>query len=177
MQVGLFLILVAVPLIELAVLIKIGQSIGFWWTVLLVFASAIVGMWILQIQGFAAMRRTLESLSAGKPPIAPAVDGMFLMLAGGLFMVPGLLTDVAGALLLVPQLRRGFAAWCVRRFLNSSRVRTTVFKQKAGENGPRSDERDREHRAPPPGEGPIIDGEFERIGEKTVDRDRGSRKS
>ena len=176
MQLGLFLVFVAVPLLELAVLIKVGQLIGFWWTLFLVLSSAVVGMWVLQSQGFAVMRRTMEQLQAGKPPIAPAVDGMFLMLAGCLFLVPGLITDVAGALLLIPKVRRSFAAWCVRRFLRSRHVRATVFTSKG--SGPQSDRgrNSRPSAAEAPGEGPIIEGEFERLDEKTVDPNRDTRR-
>ena len=106
MQIGIILICLAFPLLELAVLIKVGQSIGFWWTVLLLAGSAVAGGLIIQQQGVTALQRSIESARAGRPPLEPAVDSAFLMLAGMLFLIPGLLTDAAGFLLLIPPLRR-----------------------------------------------------------------------
>lgn len=181
MRLGLFFILVALPLLELALLLKVGQSIGLLWTMFVIFASAAVGTWVLHAQGFAVMRRTMKSLQAGKPPIGPAVDGMFLMFAGTLLLTPGFLSDAVGLLLLIPPLRHAIAAWSVRRILRSGTVRTTIFGEEAerarqwqgrrdGEGRARHDTHASTHAAP--GDGPIIEGDFERLDEKTVDPSR-----
>jgi UPF0716 protein FxsA len=181
MRLGLALIFIAVPLIELALLLKIGQSIGLLWTLFVIIVTAIVGTWVLHVQGFAVMRRSLESLQAGKPPIGPAVDGMFLLFAGTLLLTPGFLSDILGLLLLLPPLRHAIAAWSIRRILRSGAVRTTIFGEefeRARERRERGDPSSRSQANSshaPTGDGPIIDGEFERLGERTVDR--GARKS
>lgn len=180
MRLGLFFIFVALPLLELALLLKIGQSIGLLWTLFIIFVTAAIGTWVLHAQGFAVMRRTMEFLQAGKPPIGPAVDGMFLMISGTLLLTPGFISDLFGLLLLIPPLRHAIAAWSVRRILRSGAVRTTIFGAEAERASERQAHReedaqpDREAARSPNG-GPIIEGEFKRLGEKTVDP--GSRKS
>lgn len=174
MRLGLFFIFVAVPLLELALLMKIGQSLGFWWTMFVILATATLGIWVLFTQGFTVLRRTVKSLQAGKPPIGPAVDGMFLMIAGTLLLTPGFLADALGLLLLIPPLRHAVAAWSVRRLLRSKTVRTTVFgSDTAQEQRGRDSRRDlretfRKARDQHSESGPVIDGEFERIDEQTI---------
>ena len=129
MQLGLILLCLAFPLLELAVMIKVGQSIGVLWTLLALVGIGVAGGLIVRAQGFAAMGRAFEAARGGRPPIEPVVDSMFLMLAGVLFLIPGFITDVAGALLLIPPLRRSFARWAFRRMMaggtfTASTVRT-----------------------------------------------------
>lgn len=182
MRLGLFLIFVAIPLLELAILMKVGQSLGVWWTLFVILATAALGVWVLYVQGFAVLSRTVASLQAGKPPIGPAVDGMFLMIAGTLLLTPGFMADTLGLLLLVPTLRHAVAAWSVRRLLRSKTVRATVFgaeatrERRQSDSGRDSRETFRNGRAPGSDGGPIIDGEFERIDEQTVDPDRGRKR-
>src|SRR5262249_35992693 len=102
MKLGLLFVFLALPLLELALMIKVGQWIGFWDTVLLLAAMALAGGLILREQGLAALTRALAAVRDGRPPIEPVVDSMFLMLAGMLLLVPGFLTDIAGLLLLIP---------------------------------------------------------------------------
>ena len=160
MQIGLLLIGLAFPLLELAVLIKVGQWIGFWWTVLLLAGSAVAGGMIIQQQGFNALRRSLESAREGRPPLEPAIDSAFLMLAGILFLVPGLITDAAGFVLLVPPLRRLIARWLLARMLASASVHVRTSRY---ESGTYNDEAPRRPGAKPQGEGVVIEGEWERV--------------
>lgn len=167
---GVILILCAVPLLELALLIKLGQSIGFWSTVAVIVVTAGIGIAILNAQGMAAFRRASESLAEGKPPVEPAVDGFMLMIAGGLLLAPGLLTDIAGLLLLIPPLRRLAARWGMKWIMAGGNVhvstwqQTTTFDERHGE-------RDFARRPrPKSGPAPVIEGEFERVDEKTAGR-------
>jgi len=169
MWIALFLIFVAVPLLELALLIKLGQLIGLWPTIAIVIATAVWGTAILHHQGFAALRRAADSLNQGKPPVEPVVDGFMLMLAGILLVAPGLITDLAGLLLLIPPLRKAVATWGLQRMLATGTIHATTWRSKGRT----------EQRAAPPddprqpgaaaGTGPIIEGEFERLDETTQD--------
>jgi UPF0716 protein FxsA len=174
MQLGLFLIFVAVPLIEIAILIKVGQWIGFGWTLFIVVTTAIAGTYVLHTQGLQVIRRAVESLSKGKAPIAPIVDGSFLMLAGALLLTPGLLTDLAGLLLLIPQVRLFVSHWSIGKLLGSATVRSATFGPGAAKaNG--HDDHEAPHRDTRDGtnaQGPVIDGEFERLDERTIDPNR-----
>ena len=119
---GLLLMMLAVPLLELALLIKLGQAIGFWSTVAIIFLTAGIGIAIVNAQGFAAFRRASESVAKGQPPVEPVIDGFMLMLAGGLLIAPGLLTDIAGLLLLIPPVRRLVAKWGLKRMAASGSI-------------------------------------------------------
>jgi UPF0716 protein FxsA len=153
MRLGLILIFIAVPLLELAVLIKAGQLIGIWPTLFIVVVTAVAGTTILHRQGFAAFNRAIESMERGQIPIEPVTDAVFLLLAGALLLTPGLITDAAGLLLLVPQLRRRVARWVFKRLIaRAARSRS--------QNEPRAE---------PNGGGVIIEGEFERVEEPTTE--------
>ena len=92
---------IVVPVLELALLIKTGQLIGVWATVALVLTTALTGAVIVSRQSLSVVRRTLEALSEGRPPVAPVVDGLFLLVAGVLLLTPGLVTDIVALALLV----------------------------------------------------------------------------
>jgi UPF0716 protein FxsA len=127
MRVIVFLALAAIPILEIALLVKLGQWFGVFPTILLVLGTAMLGTYVLHRQGFKVLTRVMDSINAGKTPVGPAVDGAFLMAAGGLLIAPGVITDTIGLLLLIPQLRHRIAAWSVRRFLRSAVVRSETF--------------------------------------------------
>lgn len=159
---GLFLVLIAIPLLELALLIKLGQSIGVFATFAVLLISAGAGLMIMQAQGFAALGRASQSMREGKPPVEPVVDSFMLMLAGGLLLVPGLITDVVGLLLLIPPVRHLVAAWGLRRLFSSAEVHVATWSTTSERTTRPSDDR--------PGRGAsggtVIEGEFERLDEK-----------
>jgi UPF0716 protein FxsA len=176
MWIALFLIFVAVPLLELALLIKLGQWIGLWPTFAVIFLTAGLGLAILQQQGFKAFRLAAETMARGEPPVAAAIDGFMLMLAAGLLIAPGLITDAAGLLLLIPPVRRSAAAWGLKRMMASGTFTTRTWRtthrgetaEKAGRPFPDPSQSG--------GPGPVIEGEFERLDEKTQDPRSGAGK-
>jgi UPF0716 protein FxsA len=170
MWIGLFLIFVAVPLLELALLIKLGQWIGFWPTVAIVILTAGLGTAILHTQGFAALRRAAETINQGKPPVEPVFDGFMLMLAGMLLLAPGLITDAFGLLLLIPPVRKFVGRWGLRKAMAAGDVHVTTWT--TGTNDGRSAHRETTRNRGPGGPGPVIDGEFERLDEKTQEPTR-----
>jgi UPF0716 protein FxsA len=161
--VGLFLI--AVPVLELALLIKIGQWIGVWTTVALVVTMAFTGILIISQQSFTVLRRTLESVSEGRPPVAQVLDGLFLMVAGALFLTPGLMTDVLALLLLVPPVRQAVARWSIGHLLRMD----LGDEDERAPNGTQG-----QHRPASSREGPVIEGEFERLSETSTASRRGN---
>jgi UPF0716 protein FxsA len=105
------LLFVAFPLIEIAVLIKVGQAIGFWPTMLLLIAAAVLGTIVIREQGLSMVGRAFDAMREGRIPLAPMLDSYVVIMAGLLLIIPGLISDVLGLLLLIPPLRR----WCIRR--------------------------------------------------------------
>lgn len=163
MHIGLILIALAFPLLELAVLIKVGQTIGFWWTVLLLAAIAVAGGWIIRAQGLAAAQRWLDDAREGRPPLEPVADSMLLMIAGILLAFPGLLTDVAGLLLLVPPLRRAIARWIMSRMVVEV---NSPARHRHWDDDKRFEPQRHQDRPRRPAEGVVIEGEWERVEEK-----------
>ena len=102
-RLGLILlaVLIGVPLIEIALFIKIGGWIGLGPTLALIVPSAVIGAWIVRQQGISVMLRAQRQLAEGSLPVLQAFEGLCLAIAGGLLLTPGFLTDALGALLLV----------------------------------------------------------------------------
>src|SRR3954449_3261173 len=98
MPVLLFLIFILVPIVELAVLIQVGQLIGVWWTVALLIADAVLGSWLLRTQGRLAWRRFVTAMNEGRIPHREAVDGVLVIFGGALLLCPGFITDIVGLL-------------------------------------------------------------------------------
>lgn len=166
------------PIVEIALLVKFGQWLGFWATMALIVGTGIFGTAVLHHQGFQVMNRAMESLNAGRPPIGPVVDGAFLMFAGLLLITPGLISDAVGLLLLIPWFRRRVATWGVRKALKAGRVQVDIFSSRRTTSaGPHPNSPGSGRAGAPPhpsaaGDGPVIEGDFERIDERTVDANR-----
>ncbi|MDH5649352.1 MAG: FxsA family protein [Gammaproteobacteria bacterium] len=114
----LFALFLAIPLIEIVVLIKVGGIIGAGWTIILVVATALMGAVLVRTQGLATFSRIQNLLGRGEIPAIEMCEAMALFLAGALLLTPGFVTDSLGFLLLVPGLRR----WIILHFLQNGFV-------------------------------------------------------
>jgi len=112
---SLFLVFLLVPLVEIYLLIKVGSIIGALPTVFMVVFTAVLGAFLLRLQGFATLARFQRSLAQGELPASTLIEGALLLLAGALLLTPGFFTDAVGFILLVPPLRRRFAGHLLRR--------------------------------------------------------------
>jgi UPF0716 protein FxsA len=111
----LVLIFIVVPIAELALIIQVGQWIGFWWTLGLLIADALLGSWLLRHQGRAAWRRFNEALAEGRVPHKEVVDGVLVIFGGVLLLTPGFITDFFGLLFLIPPTRVVMRRLLIRR--------------------------------------------------------------
>lgn len=102
----LALLFVTVPLAELAILVWVGRRMGLVPTVALVVVTGIAGAALARRQGLATLGRFRGALDAGRLPHRELLDGVLILVAGAVLLAPGLLTDLAGLLLLVPPVRR-----------------------------------------------------------------------
>ena len=173
MLLALMLVFVAVPILEIALLIKVGNLIDFWPTLALVIATAVIGTAIMQRQGLKALMNAQNSMNKGEIPVESVVDGAFLLVAGAFLLTPGLITDSIGFLFLVPPFRRWFARWGFKRFMHRGAVRASVFTSEweAGQTPDPRQQGSTRHGgsrggSSTDGDGPIIDGEFERLDDK-----------
>tara|TARA_B100000945_G_scaffold309111_1_gene299619 strand:- start:456 stop:881 length:426 start_codon:yes stop_codon:yes gene_type:complete len=102
----ILLFLIAVPAIEIYVMIKIGQNIGAFSTVALIFATAFIGIFFAKIEGLNTLRSGVYNLYKNKIPLFEMISGATIALAAILLIVPGFITDFFGFLLLFPPTRR-----------------------------------------------------------------------
>ncbi len=112
----LFVLFVVVPIVELYVLIQIGQAIGVLWTIALLIADSILGAALMRSQGRAAWRRFNVTLAEGRVPGREVIDAVLVIFGGALLLTPGFLSDILGLILLLPPTRAIVRRVLVRRF-------------------------------------------------------------
>ena len=93
-------------MIEIYLLIKVGSVIGALPTMGLVVFTAVLGAFLIRIQGFSTITRIRESMARGGIPAIEMLEGAILIVAGALLLTPGFFTDTIGFLCLIPPLRR-----------------------------------------------------------------------
>jgi UPF0716 protein FxsA len=98
-------LLIALPLLEIWILIRIGAEIGAPLTVGLVIFTAILGAWLVRRQGLRTLARVRARVDAGELPAQDLLEGLLLLFAGLCLLTPGFFTDLLGFLCLIPQLR------------------------------------------------------------------------
>lgn len=112
----LLLLFTVVPLIELALLIKLGQHIGVLNTLLIVILTGFIGAALARSQGFGVLRRIQNELAQGKLPGDSLLDGVLILAGALLLLTPGLLTDILGFALLLPFSRIFFKNYLKKYF-------------------------------------------------------------
>lgn len=118
MRILLFLAFLVVPVLEIWLLIQVGQVIGGWTTVALLIADSLLGAWIVRREGRRAWKALQEALGAGRMPDKELADGGLILVGGALLLTPGFLTDVFGFLCVLPftrPLMRRLAGWFFAR--------------------------------------------------------------
>jgi UPF0716 protein FxsA len=105
----MFLVLVAlfilVPIVEIAAIIWVGGQIGVLPTIALLIADSIAGAWLMKTQGRAAWIRFNTAIAERRVPAKEVVDGGLVIFGGALLLTPGFVTDIFGALFLIPPTR------------------------------------------------------------------------
>ena len=115
------LIFLVVPVIEIYILIQVGQVIGALWTVFFVVLTAVIGVQLLKQQGLSTLASAQNKMNQGEMPAQELLEGMALMLAGAFLLTPGFFTDAFGFMLLIPLTRRLMLQAVVQRFKTSGR--------------------------------------------------------
>lgn len=116
MLLPLILLFIAVPIVEIYVIIQVGQAIGALWTILVLVADSILGSVLMRTQGRAAWRRFNAAIAAGRVPGREVIDGALVIFGGALLLTPGFVTDIFGLLFLLPPTRSVIRGLLVRRF-------------------------------------------------------------
>ncbi|HSF93045.1 MAG TPA: FxsA family protein [Paracoccaceae bacterium] len=110
----LFLIFVAIPIIEIALFIQVGGFLGLWPTLAIVILTAMVGTSLMRAQGGAALQKLQASLQGNGNPADPLANGALILVAGLLLLTPGFFTDSVGLALLIPPVRARFIKFIAR---------------------------------------------------------------
>ncbi len=122
----LLILFIVVPVVELALLIEIGQRVGTLATIALIMGTGIVGASLARQQGMSTFNRLQRDLNAGRLPADAIVDGVMILVAAAVLITPGVLTDLFGFLCLVPACRRPVKRYLKRRFERAVREGTTT---------------------------------------------------
>ncbi len=103
---SIFLIIILIPIVEIYLFIKIGSEIGAITTILLVFATAIIGVYYAKYEGLNTLRSGFIQLSKNQTPAYEVVSGAAIAIAAVLLIIPGFATDIFGFLLIFPLSRK-----------------------------------------------------------------------
>ena len=105
---AVILFIIGIPVIEIYLIIKIGGIIGALNTILLIFFTAITGVYFAKIAGLSALRSGFDQLVKNEIPVYEIISGAALAFAALLLIIPGFLTDIVGFLLIIPITRKFF---------------------------------------------------------------------
>ena len=104
----LILFIIGIPAIEIYLMIKVGGVIGALNTILLIFFTAITGIYFAKLAGLSALQSGLSQIVKNEIPIYEIISGAALTFAALLLIIPGFLTDIFGFLLIIPVTRKFF---------------------------------------------------------------------
>ncbi len=161
----LFIAFLAIPIIEIYVLITVGSAIGAVTTISLILFTALLGAVLVRAQGFATFARVQGQLAKGEVPAIEIIEGLFLLVAGALLLTPGFVTDAIGFVCLTPPLRRAIIRRMLAAGVWKGKVQATgagnLFGgQFTGRGEVRAGSTRHGNTQPGPGQGRIIDGEY-----------------
>jgi UPF0716 protein FxsA len=115
-----FVLLLVVPIIEIAGIVAVGRIIGGWETLLLLLVESALGAWLVRREGAKAWRALSTALNTGRMPSRELADAALVLVGGTLLLTPGFVTDIVGFFFILPVTRplaRGFLETAVRRRL------------------------------------------------------------
>jgi UPF0716 protein FxsA len=103
-------------ILEIYVIVQVGQAIGILWTIGLLLVMGLVGVWLGKREGFNLFRRFRQTVAERRVPTTELVDGVLILTGATLMIVPGFISDVVGILLLLPPTRAIPRKWIKGRF-------------------------------------------------------------
>ena len=116
---------IGVPILEIYVIIQVGQVIGALWTIVLLIADSIFGSWLIRREGRRAWQALTVALQSGRMPATELADGALILIGGTLMLSPGFVTDAFGILMILPftrpVARRLLTRVVARRLLDARR--------------------------------------------------------
>lgn len=158
-KIAALLMLAGLPLVEIGLLIRMGQSLGFWRLALIIVLTAAGGVLVIRRVGLSVFNRVLSSDQRESRGIEPLFDGFLQVVAGICLILPGPITDIAGVLLLLPVVRQRIITSGLLKLVHVYHYQAEVSRETLR----------RETSVDDFGDGGVtIEGEYERVSEKTV---------
>lgn len=145
----LFLLFAALPIIEIAILVNVGDVIGGWNTVAIVIFTAFVGAYLVRQQGVSTLMQAQQKMQTGQLPGQEMAEGLLLVISGVLLVTPGFVTDAIGFLFCLPFTRPIIAKLLIKHFP----MKVVAGQQPFNQSPPFEEQR--------PSGGNIFEGEFE----------------
>jgi UPF0716 protein FxsA len=130
----LVVLFIVVPIVELFVIIQVGEAIGVLPTIALLIADSVLGSMLMRSQGRTAWWRFNAALAEGRIPHREVLDGALVIFGGALLLTPGFITDVFGAVFLLPPTRALLRRLLVRRFALRM-VSSVTMPRRTGRDG------------------------------------------
>ena len=125
---SLLLLIIGLPILEIAVMIKIGQQIGTFNTILIIFFTAILGIYYAKIEGLNTIKYGMVNLYKNKIPLYEILSGASIAIAAIFLILPGFISDTIGFLLLVPFTRKIIInLWLKNKYKNNSQNQTDII--------------------------------------------------
>ena len=136
----LILFIIGIPVIEIYFIIKVGGAIGALNTILLIFFTAITGIYFAKIAGLSTLKSGINQLVKNEIPIYEIISGAALAFAALLLIIPGFLTDIIGFLLIIPITRKFFIKSITSQF-NKKKINEDIIEGSFEENKPKDNEK------------------------------------
>ena len=127
----LLFLIIALPAIEISVLLLSGYLIGAWLTLVLILVTGVLGLLLAKRQGFETWRKAQEQMSYGYMPGNEIIDGICILIGGVFLVLPGLISDLVGIILLLPFTRNLLKPIVIRLIMNRmNRGKVTLIRYK-----------------------------------------------
>ena len=138
---SLILLIVGLPILEITVMIKIGQQIGTFNTILIIFFTAIVGVSYAKVEGLNTIKSGMVNLYKNKIPFYEIISGASIAIAAILLILPGFISDTIGFLFLVPFTRKIIInLWLKNKYKNTAKSESDIIDAEIIEEKKEKDE-------------------------------------
>ncbi|MGE7905156.1 FxsA family protein [Peribacillus sp. NPDC094092] len=123
--------IIAMPVVEIIVLLLSGNLIGFWPTVFLIVATGLIGAYLAKRQGMETWKKAQEQIRYGMMPGNEIIDGICIFLGAALLLSPGLISDIMGLILVFPPTRNLLKPIVIRFIMNRmNKGKVTIIQHK-----------------------------------------------
>ena len=138
---SLLLLIVGLPILEIALMIKIGQQIGTFNTIFIIFFTAILGIYYAKIEGLNTIKSGMVNLYKNKIPFYEILSGASIAIAAVLLILPGFISDIIGFLFLIPYTRKIIISlWLKNKYKDNSQNEANIIDAEIIEEKKEKDE-------------------------------------